>query len=96
MNEAVAAFHASTVQKFPLSFSVGIAELTTGGRESLEDLVATADARMYENKARKKSRPLSPAASINPPVSGAVPVSAGATNNLASKTSVDSKVGQSA
>jgi diguanylate cyclase (GGDEF)-like protein len=46
LNKAVATFNASTIQKFPLSFSVGIAELTTGGRESLEDLVATADARM--------------------------------------------------
>jgi GGDEF domain-containing protein len=51
-----AAFNKSAAQEFPLSFSVGLAELNPGSSESLEDLVATADARMYEDKTQKKLR----------------------------------------
>jgi diguanylate cyclase (GGDEF)-like protein len=95
LNKAVAAFNASAVQKFPLSFSVGMAEMTPGGPESLEDLVATADARMYENKALSKSRASRPRAEVNPPlIAGAEPASADATRRV--ETSADPKVAQSA
>jgi diguanylate cyclase (GGDEF)-like protein len=56
LNRAVADLNKSAAQEFPLSFSVGLAELNPGSSERFEDLVATADARMYEDKTQKKLR----------------------------------------
>ncbi|MDQ2976348.1 MAG: diguanylate cyclase [Acidobacteriota bacterium] len=40
---------------YKLSLSIGVAELKSDGTQSMEDLMARADAAMYENKRRKKS-----------------------------------------
>jgi diguanylate cyclase (GGDEF)-like protein/PAS domain S-box-containing protein len=40
---------------YKLSLSIGVAELRSDGTQSMEDLMARADAAMYENKRRKKS-----------------------------------------
>lgn len=40
---------------YKLSLSIGVAELKSDGTQPMEDLMARADAAMYENKRRKKS-----------------------------------------
>jgi diguanylate cyclase (GGDEF)-like protein/PAS domain S-box-containing protein len=40
---------------YKLSLSIGVAELKSDGTQSMEDIMARADAAMYENKRRKKS-----------------------------------------
>jgi diguanylate cyclase (GGDEF)-like protein len=54
LDRSVANLNAASGELVPLGFSVGVAEMSLGGSESLEDLVARADARMFRDKARKK------------------------------------------
>lgn len=52
-------YNMSSDLSVPLSFSVGVAEFAYGSTESLDALIARADALMYEDKlARKAGRPL--------------------------------------
>jgi diguanylate cyclase (GGDEF)-like protein len=52
-------YNASSHLSVPLSFSVGVAEFVHGSAESLDALIARADALMYQDKlARKAGRPL--------------------------------------
>lgn len=49
-------FNALKTCPYNLSISLGVAQLEPDGTQSLEDLMANADASMYENKRRKKNR----------------------------------------
>jgi diguanylate cyclase (GGDEF)-like protein/PAS domain S-box-containing protein len=49
-------FNALKTCPYNLSISLGVAQLEPDGTQSLEDLMANADAAMYENKRRKKNR----------------------------------------
>lgn len=55
MLQEVAAFNASGQQPFSLSASIGIVDLPGCTDASLDDLLALADERMYENKRRRKA-----------------------------------------
>lgn len=62
-------YNALRVSPYDLSISVGVAQLDPEGSESMEDLMAAADAAMYENKRGKAKRiwrqpPTEPAAAI--------------------------------
>jgi diguanylate cyclase (GGDEF)-like protein/PAS domain S-box-containing protein len=48
-------YNALNLVPYKLSLSIGVAELKSDGTQSMEDLMARADAAMYENKRRKKS-----------------------------------------
>jgi diguanylate cyclase (GGDEF)-like protein/PAS domain S-box-containing protein len=48
-------FNALKVSPYNLSISIGLAQLDPEGNQSMEDLMAAADAAMYENKRSKKS-----------------------------------------
>lgn len=47
-------YNATKVSPYKLSLSIGVALLRSDGTQSMEDLMAHADAAMYENKRRKK------------------------------------------
>ena len=49
-------FNALRVCPYDLSISVGVAQLDPEGNQSMEDLMAAADAAMYENKRGKRTR----------------------------------------
>jgi diguanylate cyclase (GGDEF)-like protein/PAS domain S-box-containing protein len=49
-------YNALKTSPYNLSISLGVAQLEPDGTQSLEDLMANADAAMYENKRRKKNR----------------------------------------
>ena len=49
-------YNALRVSPYDLSISVGVAQLDPEGSESMEDLMAAADAAMYENKRGKTNR----------------------------------------
>ncbi len=49
-------YNAQRVCPYDLSISVGVAQLDPEGSESMEDLMAAADAAMYENKRGKRNR----------------------------------------
>jgi diguanylate cyclase (GGDEF)-like protein/PAS domain S-box-containing protein len=49
-------YNALNTSPYKLSLSIGVAELNSDGSQSIEDLMARADAAMYENKRRKKSK----------------------------------------
>jgi diguanylate cyclase (GGDEF)-like protein/PAS domain S-box-containing protein len=48
-------YNALNLVPYKLSLSIGVAELKSDGTQSMEDIMARADAAMYENKRRKKS-----------------------------------------
>ncbi|MFN2515473.1 MAG: diguanylate cyclase [Pyrinomonadaceae bacterium] len=48
-------YNAQEVSPYKLSISIGVAQLTSDGMQSLEDLMASADLAMYENKRQKKN-----------------------------------------
>jgi diguanylate cyclase (GGDEF)-like protein/PAS domain S-box-containing protein len=52
-------FNALKNTPYNLSISIGVAQLDPDGTQSLEDLMALADAAMYANKRQKKNRPQS-------------------------------------
>jgi diguanylate cyclase (GGDEF)-like protein len=55
LERRVADFNKSNGKKIPLKFSVGLAERIEGSAERFEDLVARADALMYEDKTAKQA-----------------------------------------
>ncbi|MBN1413356.1 MAG: diguanylate cyclase [Spirochaetales bacterium] len=44
----------ASIQELPIDFSYGLAEFDSEGNQTIHDLIATADARMYESKKAKK------------------------------------------
>ena len=53
LEQKFAVYNAMKPVPYKLSLSIGVAQLDAEGTESLEDLMATADLAMYENKRRK-------------------------------------------
>jgi diguanylate cyclase (GGDEF)-like protein len=49
-----ASYNAQKLVPYKLSISIGVAQLTPDGAQSMEDLMAQADAAMYENKRGKR------------------------------------------
>jgi diguanylate cyclase (GGDEF)-like protein/PAS domain S-box-containing protein len=54
LREALDAFNATPGRRYTLATSVGVATMDAKTPQSLDELVATADARMYEQKRRRK------------------------------------------
>jgi GGDEF domain-containing protein len=52
LSQALAAYNAWPKQHFTLSMSAGASHLAVGETRSIEDLLAEADRRMYEEKRR--------------------------------------------
>lgn len=56
LEQKFANYNARGIVPYKLSLSIGVAQLDAAGTQSLEDLMATADIAMYENKRRKQVR----------------------------------------